>query len=88
MRPMQEWDGAWDYTSTMILKSAQSYVLRIALGVTGFVPVDELRDVEEWQEAATRDDTPASRVVGLRCRPMFDFEALGLDRPETTERLR
>jgi hypothetical protein len=37
-------EGSWSYTSTMILKCAQSYVLRIALGVTGVVPADELRE--------------------------------------------
>lgn len=42
-RPYQEWEGAWDYVSTMILKAAQSYVLRIGLGVTGVIPIDELR---------------------------------------------
>lgn len=48
-KPMQEFEGAWDYTSTMVLKAAQSYVLRIGLGITGVVPVDELRDPREWQ---------------------------------------
>lgn len=38
----QVWDGAWGYTSAMIRKAAQSYVLRIAFGITGVVPVDEL----------------------------------------------
>lgn len=47
-RPLQEFEGAWDYTSTMVLKAAQSYVLRIGLGITGVVPVDELRDPHEW----------------------------------------
>lgn len=42
-RPLQEWEGAWDYVSTMILKAAQSYVLRIGLGVTGVIPIDEMR---------------------------------------------
>ena len=41
-RPKQEWSGAWEYTSAMALKSAQSYVLRIALGVTGVEAVDEM----------------------------------------------
>lgn len=37
------WEGAWDYTSAMITKAAVSYSHRLALGVSGFVPVDELR---------------------------------------------
>lgn len=48
-KPVMVWQRAWDYTSPLILKAAQSYVLRIALGVTGVVPVDELRDVKAWQ---------------------------------------
>lgn len=35
------WQGSWSYTSAMILKAAQSYVLRIASGTSGIVPVDE-----------------------------------------------
>lgn len=54
-QPVLEWDGAWDYTSTMVLKAAQSYVLRIGLGVTGVVPVDELRDEEAWKRG---EDAP------------------------------
>lgn len=39
----REFEGAWSYTSTMIVKSAVSYVLRLGFGVTGVVPFDELR---------------------------------------------
>lgn len=46
-RPAMQWSGAWDYVSPMILKSAQSYVLRIALGITGLVPADELGDRQQ-----------------------------------------
>lgn len=41
-RPKMGWAGAWDYVSPMILKAAQSYVLRIALGITGLAPADEI----------------------------------------------
>lgn len=34
--------GAWRYLSSMSLKAAQSYVLRIGLGISGLVPADEL----------------------------------------------
>ena len=37
----KSWQGSWSYTSAMILKAAQSYVLRIASGTSGIVPVDE-----------------------------------------------
>jgi hypothetical protein len=53
-RPVQEYEGAWDYKSGMCLKAAQSYVCRIGLGVTGFVPADELRDVGAWQDQPER----------------------------------
>lgn len=83
LRPVQEWEGAWDYTSTMVLKAAQSYVLRIALGVTGVVPVDELRDVEAWK----RGDGGDELGITQEAPPDFDFETLGVSE-ETTERLR
>lgn len=60
------WDGAWGYTSGMVLKSAQSYVLRIGLGVTGIVPVDELRDPGEL-----REDRAAAPAAG---EESFDWD--------------
>jgi hypothetical protein len=82
-RPVQDWEGAWDYLSSMILKAAQSYVLRIGMGVTGFVPVDELRSVEEWQA----DAGPAQATAAVADVAEFDFAAL--DAPEELrERLR
>lgn len=69
-RPFQEWEGAWSYTSSMVLKAAQSYVLRIALGITGVVPVDELRDPRAWSEG----DTPEHAVeVDEPTVEAFDF---------------
>jgi hypothetical protein len=84
-RPLQEWEGAWEYLSTMILKAAQSYVLRIALGITGIVPVDELRDVTSWKEG----DTGAAVETGVMAAPEaeFDFDVLTADE-ELRERLR
>lgn len=82
LRPVQEWEGAWDYLSTMILKSAQSYVCRIGLGVTGFVPVDELRDVEEWQNTPTAQQA-ATGSVAIEA---FDFAKLDVP-DELRERL-
>jgi len=38
--------GSWSYTSVMIIKAAQSIALRLALGITGVVPVDETRPDE------------------------------------------
>lgn len=82
-RPVEEWEGAWDYLSTMILKAAQSYVLRIALGVTGFVPADELRSVEEWQNEPLRvENVHESMAVAD-----FDFDTLAVSE-ELRERLR
>lgn len=53
--------GAWSYTSTMIIKSAVSYVLRIGFGVTGIVPFDELRvDDPQMTGAPAGDDTFAA----------------------------
>lgn len=80
-RPVQEWEGAWDYVSTMILKAAQSYVLRIGMGVTGFVPVDELRDVREWQQDTGAAQAPPPITVE------FDFDSLDVA-GDVRERLR
>lgn len=77
LKPVQEWEGAWDYTSTMVLKSAQSYVCRIGLGVTGFVPVDELRDVKAWQE-----DTGSMAPAAHGSVAIEDFDFSTLDAPE------
>jgi len=41
--PQEDWAGAWGYTAAMASKCARSYVMRIGLGVSGVVPVDELR---------------------------------------------
>lgn len=37
------YQGAWSYVSAMIIKSAMSMALRLGLGITGVVPVDERR---------------------------------------------
>lgn len=65
---IKQFAGAWSYTSTMIVKSAVSYVLRLGFGVTGVVPFDELRvdDPQMMGGAAGEADT-------------FDSEAPALD---------
>lgn len=68
--------GAWSYTSAMILKSAQSVALRLAFGISGFVPVDEIRDeVEGYAEEIT--DLTIEAAQALR--------ALQLDIPSELE---
>lgn len=62
---------------------AQSYVLRIALGVTGFTPADELRDVREWQEAPLRVENVQEAEAAAR---EFDFGTLAVSE-ELRERL-
>jgi hypothetical protein len=52
------WQGAWSYTSAMILKSAVSMAHRLALGVTGIVPVDELKEGEPALEDAAAAEQP------------------------------
>lgn len=37
-----DWEGSWAYTAEMAEKCVLSYVLRIGLGLSGAVPVDEL----------------------------------------------
>lgn len=63
------YQGAWKYLSSMLLKVAESRVLRIGYGVTGAVPADEFGDREDSRvEAeviqATGDGTgPALEVI-------------------------
>lgn len=61
----QKWRGAWDYVSAMILKAAVSYAHRLALGVSGFVPVDELNDKGHslTETAGLPSDMPALDVA-------------------------
>src|SRR5215212_3074544 len=70
------WSDFWQYTSAMALKCAQSYALRVGGGVTGFVPIDELKDLRSWQEGLRLpggvfigggDDAPA---------PEFDWTSI------------
>lgn len=55
------WQGAWDHTSAMILKAAVSYCHRLATGVSGVVPADELKAGIEAAavEAAAPEDGEA-----------------------------
>lgn len=50
---------AWSYASAMILKSAYSMALRLTYGITGMVPVDELRsdDLPQVDGGAPGEDT-------------------------------
>lgn len=83
-RPVQEWEGAWSFLSTMILKAAQSYVLRIGLGVTGVVPVDELRSEDEYTNGPARETGPSIEHPGVI--EEFAFDSLGAPE-EVVERL-
>jgi len=57
--------GAWAYSSAMILKAAVSYAHRLAIGVGGFLPVDEMQDGEHILEGTAVEQTPAERAVSL-----------------------
>lgn len=65
------WKGAWGYTSSMIRKAAQSYVLRIAFGITGLVPADEL---------AAEPEGPLMHENGASAQE-FDFDRLEVTGP-------
>lgn len=83
--PLMELAEMWRYLSTMIQKAAQSYVLRIALGVSGFVPADELRDVRTWQRTAV--PIAAATAAPEPATSGFDLDAEVRD-PQIRERLR
>lgn len=83
--PLMELAEMWRYLSTMIQKAAQSYVLRIALGVSGFVPADELRDVKTWQQTAV--PIAAAAAPPAPAAPGFDLADEVKD-PQIRERLR
>lgn len=59
------WAGAWTYTSTMIMKAAQSYVLRIACGITGIVPADEIQEGNPEAEMLAAGWDPATVLPGF-----------------------
>lgn len=65
------WKSAWKYTSSMILKSAQSMALRIAFSITGVTPVDEQREGEEPVALIEEEATipwPEDPAIGDRLR--------------------
>lgn len=57
--------GAWNYTSGMILKSAQSWALRLALGITGIVPADEMVPEGDRPTAVAEPPSYTEMVEGL-----------------------
>lgn len=70
-KPKMVWAGAWDYVSAMILKAAQSYVLRIGFGITGLAPADEM--------VVQRDALPDGggvALVGSAAAAAFDWGRL------------
>lgn len=65
------WDGAWESTSAMIVKSAVSYVLRLGLGVTGLVPLDELKgDPADHSPEPLSEGTAGGSVI-------LDWDVIG-----------
>jgi hypothetical protein len=48
----------------MILKSVVSYVLRISSGISGIVPVDEVKEGEPEREVVTEEWDPAEALPG------------------------
>lgn len=61
--------SAWKYTSAMILKSAQSVALRLALGITGIVGADELKPEStspELEGEAGAVQSPAEYLADLQ----------------------
>lgn len=74
----QKWTGAWGHTSAMILKSAVSYAHRLAIGVTGIIPVDEMpgRDFQAESEAEELPD------LGELAKMLATAEGIGDERAE------
>lgn len=58
----REMVGAWGYTSAMLIKSAVSYVCRLAFGITGVVPFDELAMDDPQMSGAARDEHQAGEA--------------------------
>lgn len=84
-RPKMRWAGAWEYVSAMILKAAQSYVLRIGFGITGLAPADEMR-MNDDALALQLDSQPQG---GRAMIGSGEFDWSALDAPEELrERLR
>lgn len=70
-------ENSWTYTSIMIIKSAQSVALRLSLGITGVVGIDEIRPD---QRAAPADppgevfETPAEFIADLELPEALEEE--------------
>lgn len=74
-RPIMEAEGAWGYVSTMILKAAQSYVLRIGLGITGLVPADEVAGLQGHELTGQPDTEGTVADASIE----FDFSTVTAD---------
>jgi hypothetical protein len=83
-RPVRELDDAWGYLSASILAAAQSYVLRLGLGVTGVVPADEMR--HEREGAKSTDGSGESGAAAGRAVDLFPWDTI--EPPEVRDRLR
>ncbi|MGH2937210.1 MAG: recombinase RecT [Solirubrobacterales bacterium] len=65
--------GAWRYQSTMIIKAAQSVTLRLAMGITGVVGIDEIKrgepDAAPAAATASAPESPEAFLAGLEIDP-------------------
>jgi hypothetical protein len=65
--------GAWRYQSTMIIKAAQSVTLRLAMGITGVVGIDEVKrgepDAAPAAATASAPESPEAFLAGLEIDP-------------------
>lgn len=68
----RSWDGAWSYTSAMIAKSAISYAHRLALGITGVIPIDELSPADR-AEYGLRDEVEDGESDESRLKDVWRF---------------
>ena len=67
--PEEDWLGAWTYTSAMIFKCPQSYVMRVGGGITGVVPADEMRAFSGLLAGtSTGDQRPRKPAAGDNAR--------------------
>lgn len=68
------WSGSWGYTSTMMLKSVLSYVLRISSGISGVVPVDEVKEGDPERALAAEEWDPGAQLqAGLNPDLVTEF---------------
>ena len=70
------WQGAWSHTQAMIIKAAVSYVLRLAIGVSGVVPWDEVGVIDSTATEERDEDADPNVAIAEALESHVESEHL------------